>query len=130
MSWQENYGGSIVKPRVVLVTNKVFCANVAAGGTIIEVSPEDRAAWANAMPTIAQEWVMTLNGAGEDGTEMPDAHLSKLEAGGPVSGRQDSGDSGQRGGYIMCPRVGRDPECRCCGAGGFNAPIPCRYDIV
>ncbi|PYG33041.1 C4-dicarboxylate TRAP transporter substrate-binding protein [Pelagimonas varians] len=57
-------------------------AYVAAGGTIVEVSAEDRAAWANAMPNIAQEWAKTLNDAGEQGTEMLAAYLGKLEAAG------------------------------------------------
>ena len=62
-------------------------AYIAAGGTVIEVSPEDRAAWANAMPNIAQEWAATLNDNGEAGTEMLDAYLAKLEAAGYVGAR-------------------------------------------
>ncbi|MEJ6478019.1 MAG: C4-dicarboxylate TRAP transporter substrate-binding protein [Octadecabacter sp.] len=62
-------------------------AYVAAGGTIIDVSPEDRAAWANAMPNIAQEWAATLNEDGEDGTGMLAAYLGKLEAAGYVGVR-------------------------------------------
>ncbi|WP_299933827.1 C4-dicarboxylate TRAP transporter substrate-binding protein [uncultured Pelagimonas sp.] len=57
-------------------------AYVAAGGTIVEVSDEDRATWANAMPNIAQEWAKTLNDAGEPGSDMLAAYLSKLEAAG------------------------------------------------
>tara|TARA_R110002051_G_scaffold70936_2_gene127841 strand:- start:318 stop:1418 length:1101 start_codon:yes stop_codon:yes gene_type:complete len=57
-------------------------AYVAAGGTIIDVSDEDRAAWANAMPNIAQEWSETLNSNGEAGTEMLEAYLAKLGAAG------------------------------------------------
>ena len=57
-------------------------AYVADGGTIIEVSAEDRAAWAGAMPNIAQEWAATLNDNGEAGTEMLAAYLGKLEAAG------------------------------------------------
>ena len=53
-----------------------------AGGTIVDVSAEDRAAWANAMPNIALEWAATLNGNGEAGTEMLAAYLGKLEAAG------------------------------------------------
>ncbi|WP_353308906.1 C4-dicarboxylate TRAP transporter substrate-binding protein [Shimia sp. NS0008-38b] len=53
-------------------------AYVAAGGTIVELSAEDRAAWANAMPNVAQEWAETLNGNGEDGTAMLAAYLGKL----------------------------------------------------
>lgn len=54
-------------------------AYVEQGGTVIEVSAEDRAAWANAMPNVAQEWAETLNGRGEQGTEMLAAYLGKLE---------------------------------------------------
>lgn len=62
-------------------------AYVAAGGTIIDVSPEDRAAWANAMPSIAQEWAATLDENGEDGTGMLAAYLGKLAAAGYVGVR-------------------------------------------
>ena len=57
-------------------------AYVEAGGTIVDVSAEDRAAWAAAMPNIAQEWASTLNGNGEDGTAMLQSYLGKLEAAG------------------------------------------------
>ncbi|MEP5728661.1 MAG: C4-dicarboxylate TRAP transporter substrate-binding protein [Sulfitobacter sp.] len=53
-----------------------------AGGKIVDVSPEDRASWANAMPNVAQEWAATLNDKGEQGSEMLAAYLSKLEAAG------------------------------------------------
>lgn len=53
-------------------------AYVAGGGTIIDVSAEDRAAWAAAMPNIAQEWAEKLNANGEPGTEMLEAYLAKL----------------------------------------------------
>ncbi|WP_372575158.1 C4-dicarboxylate TRAP transporter substrate-binding protein [Ruegeria jejuensis] len=62
-------------------------AYVEAGGTVVEVSDEDRAAWASAMPNIAQEWAATLNDNGEQGTEMLAAYLSKL---------QDAGFTGVR----------------------------------
>lgn len=57
-------------------------AYVAAGGTIIDVSAEDRAAWANAMPNIAAEWAADLDGKGEPGSDMLAAYLAKLEAAG------------------------------------------------
>jgi len=57
-------------------------AYVAAGGTIVEVSAEDRAAWAAAMPNIAAEWAATLNDSGEPGSEMLNAYLGKLAAAG------------------------------------------------
>jgi TRAP-type C4-dicarboxylate transport system substrate-binding protein len=62
-------------------------AYVEAGGTIIEVSEEDRTAWANAMPNIALELAETLNANGEPGTEMLTAYLAKLEAAGFVGVR-------------------------------------------
>ncbi len=58
-----------------------------AGGTIVEVSADDRAAWANAMPNIASEWAATLNGNGEQGTDMLAAYLGKLESAGFVGVR-------------------------------------------
>ncbi|WP_420862504.1 C4-dicarboxylate TRAP transporter substrate-binding protein [Algirhabdus cladophorae] len=57
------------------------------GGTIVEVSAEDRAAWAAAMPNIAQEWANTLNDKGEAGTDMLAAYLGKLEAAGYIGVR-------------------------------------------
>ncbi|MEM8978896.1 MAG: C4-dicarboxylate TRAP transporter substrate-binding protein [Pseudomonadota bacterium] len=57
-------------------------AYVADGGTIVEVSAQDRAAWANAMPNVAQEWAANLDGRGEAGTDMLAAYLGKLEAAG------------------------------------------------
>ena len=62
-------------------------AFIEAGGSIIEVSAEDRAAWANAMPNIASELASTLDGNGEQGTEMLAAYLGKLEAAGFVGVR-------------------------------------------
>jgi TRAP-type C4-dicarboxylate transport system substrate-binding protein len=69
------------------VAAKSEAAYLAAGGTIIEVSAADRAGWANAMPNIAQEWATGLNASGEQGTEMLDAYLAKLEADGFVGVR-------------------------------------------
>ncbi|MBB5723943.1 TRAP-type C4-dicarboxylate transport system substrate-binding protein [Loktanella ponticola] len=62
-------------------------AYLAAGGTIIDVSPEDRAAWAAGIPNIAQEWAEGLNANGEDGSGMLAAYLGKLEAEGFVGVR-------------------------------------------
>ncbi|CAD0184692.1 hypothetical protein RUESEDTHA_01574 [Ruegeria sp. THAF57] len=50
-----------------------------AGGTIVEVSDEERAAWANAMPNVAQEWAATLNENGEQGDAILAAYLGKLQ---------------------------------------------------
>ncbi len=62
-------------------------AYVAAGGTIIDVSAEDRGAWAAAMPNIAQEWATNLNDRGEAGSEMLETYLGKLETAGFVGVR-------------------------------------------
>lgn len=57
-------------------------AYAAAGGTIVDVTTEDRAKWAAAMPNIAAEWAKTLDDKGEPGSEMLSAYLGKLEAAG------------------------------------------------
>ena len=54
-------------------------AYVAAGGTITELSAEQRKAWADAMPNIAQEWAKGLDDAGQPGTEMLKAYMAKLK---------------------------------------------------
>ena len=54
-------------------------AYVAAGGTIIEMDPEERATWANAMPNIAREWAAGLDASGQPGTEMLNAYMTKLK---------------------------------------------------
>lgn len=51
----------------------------AAGGKVIKVSDEDRAAWAAAMPNVAEEWAKQLNDKGEAGTDMLNAYLGKLK---------------------------------------------------
>lgn len=57
-------------------------AYVAGGGTIVEMDPAEREAWAMAMPNIAQEWAAGLDAKGEPGSEMLNAYLGKLEAAG------------------------------------------------
>ena len=57
-------------------------AYVAAGGTIVEMDPNERAAWAAAIPDIASEWAANLNTKGEPGTAMLNAYLGKLKAAG------------------------------------------------
>ena len=57
-------------------------AFVELGGTIVEVSQEDRITWANAMPNIAAEWAAGLDADGKAGTEMLNAYLAKLAAAG------------------------------------------------
>ncbi|MEL6450098.1 MAG: C4-dicarboxylate TRAP transporter substrate-binding protein [Pseudomonadota bacterium] len=63
-------------------------AYVAAGGTVVEMSAEDRATWAAAIPNIAGEWAQGLDAKGEAGTEMLNVYLGKLEAAG-YSGVRD-----------------------------------------
>ncbi|MBX2839501.1 MAG: C4-dicarboxylate TRAP transporter substrate-binding protein [Gammaproteobacteria bacterium] len=52
------------------------------GGTIIEVSADDRAGWAAAMPNIAVEWAKGLDEKGEPGTDMLKSYLGKLSEAG------------------------------------------------
>ncbi|TDL89127.1 C4-dicarboxylate TRAP transporter substrate-binding protein [Meridianimarinicoccus aquatilis] len=69
------------------VASKAEADYVASGGTVTDVSAEERAAWAEAMPNIAQEWVTIQNDNGEDGTAMLASYLGKLEAAGFVGVR-------------------------------------------
>jgi len=55
-------------------------AYVAAGGTVVDVAAEDRAAWAAAMPNIAVEWAKNLDEKGEPGSEMLKEYMGKLKA--------------------------------------------------
>ena len=57
-------------------------AYVEGGGTVVEMSAEARAAWANSMPNIAADWTSGLDAKGEPGTEMLNAYLGKLKAAG------------------------------------------------
>ncbi|WP_422377267.1 C4-dicarboxylate TRAP transporter substrate-binding protein [Roseibium sp.] len=57
-------------------------AYVESGGTVVEMDPEQRAAWAAAMPNIAVEWAANLDTKGEPGSDMLKAYMAKLaEAG-------------------------------------------------
>ena len=57
-------------------------AFVEAGGTIVDIDPDERMAWAAAMPNIAAEWAAKLDDAGQSGTEMLNAYMGKLNAAG------------------------------------------------
>lgn len=57
-------------------------AYVEGGGNIVEISADDRKAWAAAMPNIAKELATTLDERGEQGTEMVAAYIDKLKAAG------------------------------------------------
>lgn len=59
-------------------------AYIDGGGTIVEMDAEQRAAWAAAMPNLAQEWAAGLDAKGEPGTEMLNAYLAKLAEAGYV----------------------------------------------
>ncbi len=50
-----------------------------AGGTVVDMSAEDRAAWANSMPNISQEWASGLDEQGMQGSEMLQAYMGKLK---------------------------------------------------
>ena len=67
-------------------------AYVAAGGTIVELSDEERVGWANAMPNIAVEWAEKLDASGEPGTEMLKAYMGKLGDAGFVPARDWTAD--------------------------------------
>ncbi|MEO1705811.1 MAG: C4-dicarboxylate TRAP transporter substrate-binding protein [Pseudomonadota bacterium] len=54
-------------------------AFIEGGGSVVEMSAEARADWANSMPNIAQEWAAGLDAKGEPGTEMLNAYLAKLK---------------------------------------------------
>lgn len=57
-------------------------AYVEGGGTVVEMSAEERQAWANSMPNIAAEWAANLDNAGAPGSEMLVAYMDKLAAAG------------------------------------------------
>ena len=57
-------------------------AFVAAGGTIVDINPAERASWAAAIPNIASEWAKNLDGKGEPGSAMLKAYLGKLRSAG------------------------------------------------
>ncbi|MEF3047012.1 C4-dicarboxylate TRAP transporter substrate-binding protein [Pseudotabrizicola sp. L79] len=62
-------------------------AYVAAGGTIVDLSAEDRVAWAQKMPNIAKEWADGLDAAGKNGSAMLSAYIDKLIAAGETPAR-------------------------------------------
>ena len=56
----------------------------AAGGTVVVIPEDERAAWADAMPNIAQEWANALDKKGGPGTAMLGSYIEKLKASGSV----------------------------------------------
>jgi TRAP-type C4-dicarboxylate transport system substrate-binding protein len=59
-------------------------AYVAAGGTITEMTDDQRKAWADGMPNIAAEWAKELDDNGAPGHDMLVAYMAKLTAAGAV----------------------------------------------
>lgn len=54
----------------------------AAGGEVVELTAEERAAWAKSMPNIAVQWAQELDKAGAPGSDMLKAYIGKLKAAG------------------------------------------------
>ena len=54
----------------------------AGGGTVVVLSKEARAEWANSMPNIAKDWAQKLDKAGAPGSAMFKAYSAKLVAAG------------------------------------------------
>ena len=57
-------------------------AYVAGGGTVVEMTADERKAWADSMPNIAADWAKKLDGAGAPGSDMLVAYMDKLKAAG------------------------------------------------
>ncbi|WP_293440605.1 C4-dicarboxylate TRAP transporter substrate-binding protein [Planktotalea sp.] len=57
-------------------------AYVAGGGTVVEMTADERQAWADSMPNIAVDWAKKLDGAGAPGSDMLVAYIDKLKAAG------------------------------------------------
>ena len=56
----------------------------AAGGSVVDLSAEDRAAWAASMPNIALEWAAGIDASGGPGSDMLVAYVNKLRGAGEV----------------------------------------------
>lgn len=54
----------------------------AGGGTVVTISNDERAAWANSMPNIAKDWAQKLDSQGAPGTAMLKSYIAKLKAAG------------------------------------------------
>ncbi len=57
-------------------------AYIDGGGTVVEMSAEQRQAWADSMPNIAVDWAKKLDGTGAPGSDMLVAYMDKLKAAG------------------------------------------------
>ncbi len=60
--------------------DKAYANYKARGGTIIQMSPAARAAWANSMPNIAKDWAAGLDKKGLPGTKLVAAYMDKMRA--------------------------------------------------
>ncbi len=56
----------------------------AAGGTVVDLSAADRAAWAASMPNISLEWAAGIDANGGPGSDMLTAYVAKLRDAGEV----------------------------------------------
>jgi hypothetical protein len=57
-------------------------AYLAGGGKIVEVSAEERAAWAKALPNLAREWVAATEKMGLPGKAFLTSFMAGIRAGG------------------------------------------------
>ncbi len=57
-------------------------AYIASGGTVVDMSADERKAWADGMPNIAAEWAKSLDAKGEPGSEMLKSYMDKLNTAG------------------------------------------------
>ena len=64
----------------------------AAGGQVVELSAEERVAWADSMPNIAIEWANELDAGGSPGSDMLLAYIEKLKAAGQTPARDWAGE--------------------------------------
>ncbi len=60
--------------------DKAYANFKKAGGTIIQMSSDARAAWAKSMPNIAKDWAAGLDKKGLPGTKLVGAYMDKMRA--------------------------------------------------
>jgi TRAP-type C4-dicarboxylate transport system substrate-binding protein len=65
-------------------------ACVTQGGTVTELSGDQRQIWADTLPNIAQEWAQAADANGLPGTQVLEAYMEKMrEAGQPIARQWD-----------------------------------------
>ena len=64
------------------IADESLASYIAAGGTVVELTEEERREWAMSMPDIALEWARVLDDKGDPGTEMLVAYIEKLREAG------------------------------------------------